>query len=127
MKKLLLFGAGLITGILLSLAIIFAFGEEKNSDLQIFEKSGECITTNNLEVFQALGDGYALAHELEMKPYGETITSLVVLVHITEGKEFYDEQKIAIPAGKCARQVGIYKYTTKQNIVKTVPIVEIRE
>ena len=39
---------------------------------------------------------------------------------------FYDEQKITIPSGKCAKQVGIYQYHTKNGDMKTVPAVEIK-
>ena len=46
--------------------------------------------------------------------------------HWLENSHFYDEQKITIPSGKCAKQVGIYQYHTKNGDMKTVPAVEIK-
>ena len=39
---------------------------------------------------------------------------------------FYDNQKINIPEGKTAKQVGIYQYNTNGGELKTVPAVKIK-
>ena len=36
-----------------------------------------------------------------------------------------DDKKIIVPKGKCAKQFGVYQYTTKQGVQKTVPAVII--
>ena len=69
-----------------------------------------------------LDDGVALANEIEEY---DLPTGIVVLLINKDGKYYYDDQVIKIPAGKCARQVGVYTYPTKMEIEKTVPIVEI--
>ena len=33
---------------------------------------------------------------------------------------------MTIPSGKCAKQIGIFKYSAKSGMEKTVPIVGIR-
>ena len=43
------------------------------------------------------------------------------------GKSYYDDQIIKIPSGKCVKQIGVYKYQTKDGFEKTVPIVDIRK
>lgn len=49
---------------------------------------------------------------------------ITVLFLADENKSFYDEQKIKVPKGECAVQIGIYKYYDVTN--KTVPIVTIK-
>lgn len=49
----------------------------------------------------------------------------ICLIVNDEGKYYYDDQIIEIPEGKVARQVGIYQYPTRNEDVKTVPIIEI--
>ena len=126
MKKLLIFISGIIVGIVLTIgaSLFFAKQSNANENLKFFETPTECVTKKDLEVFQVLGDGYALAWEIGDL---EISTGLVVLISDPEGKSFYDDQKIKIPKGKCARQVGVYKYITKNNMEKTVPVVEIME
>lgn len=38
-----------------------------------------------------------------------------------------NEEIIRMPDGKVVRQVGIYKYPTKSDFIKTVPIIEIMD
>jgi hypothetical protein len=42
-------------------------------------------------------------------------------------KYYYDDEKIETPKGKVVRQIGIYQYPTKNDFVKTVPIIEIMD
>ena len=49
---------------------------------------------------------------------------MVLLVNY-DGQTYYDNQKIIIPANKCARQIGTYQYSTKNETIKTVPAVVI--
>ena len=44
----------------------------------------------------------------------------------TENKLYYDNERINIPKGKCAKQVGVYNYKTKSGDYKTVPVVIIK-
>ena len=38
---------------------------------------------------------------------------------------YYDDEIVNVPSGKVVRQTGIYKYQTKSEDYKTVPIIEI--
>lgn len=121
MKNLLIFLAGVITGVGLLLGYAFVSNEAKNN-ITIFEQPGECIEAGSLTILQVL-DGGALAAECL---FGMPCGPIVFLLN-KDGKGFYDDQEINIPKGQCVRQVGIYKYTTKDDIQKTVPIVKIQK
>lgn len=128
MKKITIFGLGSLTGVIVTFLFFFLLGSlsgsQSNNDIQYFQQPGDCITKNDLEVFQVLEVG-ALAHELKPTDLG-TSNGLVVLIY-SDDISFYDEQKIKIPKNKCARQIGVYTYKTRNNNIKTVPVVEIRE
>jgi hypothetical protein len=125
MKKFLIFIGGFIAGILAT--ILFAFltiQSNKPSDgligLTVFPEKGECITTKNeIEIFQVMKPNMALAES------GEYPDRIMVLLINYDNKSYYDDQKIEIPANKCARQIGTYQYTTKMGMDKTVPAVVI--
>lgn len=85
-------------------------------------KKGECITTSGeIEVMQVLAPNVALTWTGGFF-YSDRI--LVLLINYDD-KSYYDEQKIKIPSGKCARQIGTYRYTAKNEMVKTVPAIII--
>jgi len=88
--------------------------------LTIFSEKGECIPTEGeLEVIQVMKPNMALA-STDIFHDG-----IVVLLINYDGKSYYDDQKIKIPAGKCARQIGTYQYTNRLDVHKTVPAVVI--
>ena len=113
MKKVLIFIAGIVTGAILMLVIAALIGnssngESSNNGMTFFEKEGDCISENNFEVFQVLDSGDALANEIDELSIS---TGLMVLFLCDEGK--------------CAKQIGTFKYSTKAGFDKTVPIVSI--
>jgi len=141
MKKFLIFIGGFVAGIAATVFVVFLiYVANKPNDgllgLTIFPEKGECISTeyektdydmkkrrrvttvmNDIEVFQVLAPNMALAR---------THDFTVVLLINYDGISYYDDQKIQIPANKCARQIGTYQYTTKRdNFGKTVPAVVI--
>jgi hypothetical protein len=125
MKKVLIFSGGFVAGIIATIlvAILINFSNQPNDSLlglTVFPKKGECIkTTGEIEVFQVLKPNMALART------GDFLDGIVVLLVNYDGRSYYDEQKVKIPADKCARQIGTYQYSTKNEIVKTVPAVVI--
>lgn len=123
MKKVLIFIAGIVTGAILMLVIAALIGNSSNGESStFFEKEGDCISENNFEVFQVLDSGDALANEIDELSIS---TGLMVLFLCDEGKSYYDDQVIKVPEGKCAKQIGTFKYSTKAGFDKTVPIVSI--
>ncbi len=125
MKKILLFVGGFITGIIVTVLVALSFSVDNQPDndlsgLTIFSERGECIKTGNeIKVFQVLKPNMALANT------GDFSDGIVVLLVNYDGKYYYDDEKIKIPGDKCARQRGIYQYTTKNNQEKTVPVIVI--
>lgn len=134
MKSFLVFISGFVAGILATIfaGYVLTIANKPNDDgllgLTIFKEKSECITTNEIEVFQVLEPNIALARTIiyekdRTRNYSDEI---VVLLINYDGKTFYDEQKIKIPKKKCARQIGTYQYVTKiDNFGKTVPAVII--
>lgn len=122
-RKWVVYALGIVSGIALTFIVLYLMaGCSSSNGVKYFEKPGDCISTNSFKVFQVLDDGVALANEIEEY---DLPTGIVVLLINKDGKYYYDDQVIKIPAGKCARQVGVYTYPTKMEIEKTVPIVEI--
>lgn len=127
MKKFLLFLAGFISGaaVLLGVLLLIAKGVENNSSriqgLTLFEQPGEVMTAKSYEVLQVVDGGNALANA---ESGYDTYFGMVVLFLADENTNYYDDQIIKVPQGKCVRQVGTYQYPTK-NGYKTVPAVRI--
>ena len=95
--------------------------------MTFFEQPGECLSTYQFEVLQAIGNNYALAYEQVWGYSGYINTDLLVLITNDNGDYYYDKQVIKIPKGKCMRQIGVYKYQAKSEIWKTVPIVKLMD
>ena len=127
MKKALLFISGFVTGIVATIlvAILISTTNQSNDGfpgLTLFSEKGECRTTSGeIEVMQVLAPNVALAWTGGLF-YSDRI--LVLLINYDD-KSYYDEQKIKFPSGKCARQIGTYRYTAKNVMVKTVPAIVI--
>lgn len=130
MKKGIVFLLGFLAGIVFTFVVVIGVaGSSKANDngITMFEQPGECLSVNRFEVMQTIGDNYALAYEQEKYFNNYGATDLLVLVTNDNGEFYYDNQIIEVPKGKCMRQVGVYKYQTKAEIWKTVPIVKIMD
>ena len=125
MKKWLVFLLGFISGgvFLLVISLLSASGSSNNriSGLSMFEQPGAVMPSPSYEVLQVVDGGCALANA--ESEYGSYL-GMVVLFLADENTNYYDDQIIRAPKGKCIRQVGTYKYKTR-NGYKTVPAVAI--
>ena len=116
-----------MTGVLLTFLFAFMFSSQKetsvkeDSGLTMFEQPGDVITEKSFKVFQALEQGAALADG--EKGYNTTTFLLVN----DEGKYYYDHEIVKVPSGKVARQVGIFKYTSKGGLDRTVRVVKFMD
>lgn len=122
MKGFLCFIAGFIVGIgcIMLLGVVASSTDDGKT---FFVEPGDCIVSSgSLEVFQASAGAGAL-----VKRKNASYDDLIMLLHTDDNVAFYDEQVIKIPAGKCARQIGVYEYTNRADMVRTVPIVKIME
>ncbi len=125
MKSFLIFIGGFVAGILATSLLLYLISTANKSNdgligLTKFSAKGECIPTKTeLEIFQVVEPNMALA---ETGKYPDRI--MVLLINY-DSKSYYDNQKIIVPAKKCARQIGTYQYRTRIGIDKTVPAVVI--
>ena len=126
MNKWVCFGAGIITGLLtifVSHTITSKNDNASDNGFTYFEQPGDNFNATSFEVFQALTEGFALARALG-GDFEDMLIKPECLLY-QEGKYFYDDEIVKVPTGKVARQIGIYRYKTKSETDKTVPIVEI--
>lgn len=125
MNRFLLFICGLVVGVLGTILFLYLISSSITSKngligLTIFPEKGECIETKtDIKIFQVLEPNIALAET------GEYSNRIMLLLVNDDGKSFYDDQMVKVPKGKCAKQIGTYKYTTKVGFDKTVPAVVI--
>lgn len=97
-----------------------------NSGITLFDKPGDCVSRKNFEVQKVLDSGDAIAKEIREAVSGYVFTSdLEVLILSREGSNFYDKQIVKTPQGKCARQIGNYKYQ-EFGTTKVIPIVSFK-
>lgn len=96
--------------------------DDKLTGIVLFpkKKEGENITKEQLNVFQVLKPNIALVKT------GMFPNEFLLLLIGEDDDLYYDNQKIVIPEGKYAKQVGIYQYTTKGGEFKTIPAVKIK-
>lgn len=132
MKKWVVFLLGLISGVVLTFVamVILAMGantKANNNGITLFDQPGECLNAKAFEVMQVVDNNHALAHEVEWNELLEDYmqTGVLVLVTNDNGEYYYDDQIIEVPQGMCMRQVGIYRYQTRMDMEKTVPIVKL--
>ena len=132
MKKLIVFLLGFIAGVAFSFASLIIIGKFKtdsnqNDGMTFFEQSKDFYTIGgHFVVLQTVKENYALAYETVYNPFSYTWneTGVIVLITNDDGEYYYDNLRLAVPDGKCMKQVGIYNYNNKNNEPKTVPIVK---
>lgn len=127
-KFILTYVAGIVTGCVL-LFVIGCIINAKNSsaekeDIVMFDSPRNAVPGKSFKVVQVLPDGNALARIDNV--YDDNF-GIVVLFLGDESTSYYDDQKIEIPKGKVAKQIGNYSYMTRMKIEKTVPVVKIMD
>ena len=137
-KSILIFVAGIITGFILTILLALIL-RPRNTDenLQLFEKPAQEIKANSFRVMQVLPDGSALAmvenfssmlnNSLSSTADNSVENGTIVLFlnNNDSNTNYYDEQIITRPSGKHFRQIAIYRYITKQEMMKTVPVIAL--
>ncbi len=101
---------------------------KNNSEKTLFDKPGDCVSRKNFEVQEVLESGDAIALEIRETIEGYIFTSdLEVLILAQEGSNFYNKQIVKAPHGKCARQIGNYKYKPYEyGDTKVIPIIAFK-
>lgn len=129
-KFILTYLGGIVTGVI----FVFILGVIANAssqgedgvlrDVVLFEKPQQTIEADKIEVFQVLEDGSALASVKYSDDGNNDNLGMVVMFLAKDGASYFDSQVIKISKGKCMKQIGTYKYMSRQNMEKTVPVVE---
>lgn len=127
-KFILTYVAGIVTGCVL-LFVIGCIINAKNSsaqkeDIVMFDSPRNAVPGKSFKVVQVLPDGNALARIDNV--YDDNF-GIVVLFLGDESTSYYDDQKIEIPKGKVAKQIGNYSYMSRSYNEKTVPVVKIMD
>jgi hypothetical protein len=137
MKGWGLFFAGVFTGIIVMgfIDILKMSSNKETNDTEIvskeddgitlFEEPGDIVEVKSFKVFQVLAKDAALVQG-ETK-YSGVYSGIVYLLMNKEGKLYYDDEIVNVPKGSIVRQMGIYQYPTKDDMIKTVPIIRIME
>lgn len=139
MKKWVIFLLGVVTGIVITFAAIWVASfdkpvatstveeaAEENENLKLFDEPGDVIESSSFKVFQALDKGLALANAKEDKD-DDMYLGVTCLLFNKDGKYYYDEEIVKVPQGKVARQIGVFKYESRAEMERTVPVVEIMD
>lgn len=127
MKKWLIFGGGVLTGVIFTFVILFVLAKGKsNEDFKLFEKPGEVVDVTSFKVFQVLDDDVALVNSASNEEYYIYMGAVFLLIN-DEGKYYTDDEIIKVPDGKVVRKVGVYHYQTKAELDKTVSVIEIMD
>lgn len=128
LKNILIFIAGMVTMFILMLLFGLVVNSSSNSGypgLTIFEEEGKCTGAKQIKIMQTLEPNMALAHAKTQPNAIYDENEILVLLLGDEKASYYDDQKINIPKGMCAKQVGTYQYEAKMGM-KTVPAVIIK-
>lgn len=128
MKNILIFIAGMIT--MLVIIVMIGFATNVNNDnypgLTLFEEEGKCTGAKQIKIMQTLEPNMALAHAKTQPNAIYDPNEILVLLLGDDKTSYYDDQKINIPKGMCAKQVGTYQYESRELGMKTVPAVIIK-
>lgn len=94
-----------------------------NGDLASSKRNENCMDMQKFQVFHVLENRSALATACTETYDEKFCKGAVVLLKPRMDVDYYDEMYVSAPKGKCATQDGVYKYISKNDIVKTVPVI----
>lgn len=131
MKKIWIYILGILSGIVLTFLFSLIINKVRNASITFFDEPGEIITVEqfgkpepvtSFKIFQTLGKEAGLATGEDWNSH-----DLLVLVYSNNGQPIYDNQTIAASNGQCFRQIGIYKYKSKDKQHRTIPVVMLMD
>ena len=130
-KNILIFVAGIITGVVLTFAVAYAISngntpeETYTTEQEIKylenEINYEGKKSTTFQVFQVL-DNCALAKEFSQQIGKHTLYTGKTVLLKGDNTAFYSDQEIKV---KNPIQVGIYSYKNQGGIQMTVPVIDI--
>lgn len=129
LKNILIFIAGMVTMFIIMILLGVAINSSNDNGypgLTIFEEEGKCTGARQIQIMQTLEPNMALAHAKTQPNAIYDPNEILILLLGDEKTNYYDDQKINIPKGMCAKQVGTYQYESRELGKKTVPAVTIK-
>ncbi len=126
MKNFLIYLAGLVSGVILTFIVALVINSSttpSNDGLTMFEERGEMMQEKSFKIFQSLDANHALAMGKDEDSYSDLYFGITVMIIGDEDTHFYDDQIINTSSTKRFYQVGTYKYQTKSENWKTVPVI----
>lgn len=125
-KFILTYVAGIVTGIVLLFVVGFFMAKSQatsasNDDVVMFEKPRGIVPGKVFEVMQVLPDGSALA---TVDNFNSGSLGTVVLFVGDENTSYYDSQKINVPSGKVAKQIGTIAIWPAMTCTKLYPLLK---
>ncbi len=128
MKKFVIFLAGIITGVILTILVAYIMTNpvepESNDNITMFKERGNIMEERSFKIFQTIDENHALASGVSADKLGLYL-GLTVMIIGEEDSHFYDEQIIKTTSSKRFYQVGTYKYQAQSGDYKTVPIISL--
>lgn len=132
MRTVLIYVAGIITGVILTIIVAAIMipsnqnskGSNSLYGATMFDEPTESIHDKSFKVIQVIRSNVALVQS--PGEYGGYYGTLYLLKN-DEGHYYYDDEIVKVPKGKVVRQIGIYNYTAKSGDKKTVPIISIMD
>lgn len=121
-KSFLIYIGGIVTGIILTFAYFHLSSTNTNDKLVMFDEPRQEIYAKVFEIMQVLPNGNALATVDSSINYG-----MVVLFLAGNETSYYDDQKIYVSSDMRVMQVGTFRYMTREEMVKAVPVVAIMD
>ena len=124
MKRGLFFVLGVLVGILLTFGFLFVSSKINSSvkslpGLTSLDNPGKTLKGDWIDVFQVVNSYCALSW---LDEDGEDLTVLY-MKDPNDPTILYDDLVIDVPKGKCLKVVGTYRYETRREGWKTVPVV----
>ena len=95
-----------------------------NLGVSMLQEPGPIMALKSFEIFQVHSNGQALAFSSDKDPAKRVLDyhGPTVLFLPDKNQPYYDKLVITVPENKIVRQVGTYRYDSREG-VKTVPIV----
>jgi hypothetical protein len=105
-------------------AVLFIIGTSKDmQNPRFLSEPGERIEAVSFKVFQVLDKDAALVMVKSSASEFDYYEGAVYYLTNKEGKFYYDDEIIKVPEGAEARTIGYYRYKTRYNFEKTVPVI----
>lgn len=133
MKKGLIFGIGFLSGAVVCFLVLAVIGlASQNPSMPrmygatYFDEPTKVFKATSFKVLQVVQDDAALAY-MKKNANSYSYDDPLCLIVNDSGHYYYDEEIINVPSGYRVLQIGLYKYTAKSGVEKTVPMVCITE